>query len=104
MKYFYIVFLMTALWSGQAVADITSWHKIEKMTVGTNGIHGTSVVLSETSFNGCAVSSAALIEAGNPNYEGFLSLLLAAKMAGKDVRVTYSGCSNNYPKVTEIQI
>jgi hypothetical protein len=87
-----------------AYSDTTDLHKIEKLTIGTNGLHGTSVVLENSNFNGCSVTSAALVEATNPNYQGILSTLLAARMADRSIRITYSGCSNNYPKISEIQL
>jgi hypothetical protein len=90
-----------------ALSDTTNLHNIEKLTFGPNGLHGTSVVLENSNFNGCSISSAALVEATNPNYQSILSALLAARMADKPIRISYSGCSStnsNYPIILEVQL
>jgi hypothetical protein len=38
------------------------------------------------------------------DFDAILSVALAAKMSGKQVKIFYSGFSNNYPRIKEITI
>ncbi|TQV80043.1 hypothetical protein FKG94_10240 [Exilibacterium tricleocarpae] len=87
-----------------AHAETSNWHQVEKLIIGSNGAHGTLVFLSGSNFNGCPVNQSALVDNTNPNYSSIPSVLLAARLADKPVRVTYSGCTGDYARVLEVQI
>lgn len=86
-----------------ARADWTPLVKIDVLNIGGNGMHGTHVSAINFSFSGCS-SPVAFIEGANPNYKEFIASLLAAKIAGKDVKLLYSGCVSGYPVIREVAI
>jgi hypothetical protein len=85
-----------AAWSAQALVD--------RLNPGGNGLHGTFVVLAGATFSGCTVSTWAWIDGTSPNYKELVATLLAAKLGERTVQVGYSGCSGQYPLVTELLV
>ena len=78
--------------------------KIELFVVGANGLHGTQVKPNNVTFSGCSNTTSAFLKGDNPNYKEFVSAILAAKMANKDVRLTYSGCEGALSVITEVRV
>jgi hypothetical protein len=93
----FLVFVATA-----ARADWSATAKVEQINIGGNGLHGTFVSVANFSFTGCSVTSVGFLEGSNPNYKELIASLLAAKMADRDVRLMYFGCSGGYSIVREV--
>lgn len=105
-----ILLSISFLFSANILADATI-AQIDKINVGGNGKHGTFVSLMNKTFSECAGGGnpvAAVFMDGdlnrNPNYKEQLSVVLSAKMAEKEVIVTYSDCDGMYPLVQEITL
>ena len=78
--------------------------KIDLFVVGVNGLHGTQVKPNNVTFSGCSNTTSALLKGDNPNYKEFMSAILAAKMANKDVRLSYSSCEGAFSVITEVRV
>lgn len=97
-----IVFIVS--FTNFALADgWSSTTTVKTLNVGGNSLFGAFIDLDNYTFTGCTVALAWL-DGTNPNYNGFLSALLAAKMAQKPLKVLYSGCTSDgkYSIVREI--
>ncbi len=73
---------------------------------GGNGGNGTLISLVNASITqgDCANKTALFLSSDNPDYNSLFSLVLAAKMSGKNIKVRYGGCSTNsgYPLIEQI--
>jgi hypothetical protein len=70
------------------------------------GGDGTLICLKDYTFSSpdCTHRHAAFIGVDSKDFDAILSVALAAKMSGKQVKIFYSGFSNNYPRIKEITI
>ena len=101
----YFLFSSIAMFSDFSLAAQYGPLKIATLNVGGNGKHGTFFTMPGQQFTGCPHPTMAFLGAeNNPNYEGMLSVLLAAYMAGKPVTIYTSGCAagGSFTNVSEI--
>ncbi len=78
---------------------------------GGNGGNGTLISLVNANIpsgaDGCDYNTALFLSGDdNPDYNSLFSLVLAAKMSGKKIKVRYGGCSANsyYPLIEQIYL
>jgi hypothetical protein len=103
MKYWKLCTIVAAtLCSGTAHADWTNAGLVKEVNVGGNGLNGTFIGLIGITFTGCSVTTLGLIPASNLNYKEMMATVLAAKIADREIRVAYQGCSNGFPVISEI--
>ncbi|TDF37457.1 hypothetical protein EYS14_15010 [Alteromonadaceae bacterium M269] len=62
------------------------------------------ITLIDETFAGCSRNDGAALNESNPNYNEIYSLLLAAKMGEKKVRIYYEGCLLNLPVIKQAYI
>jgi hypothetical protein len=98
------MFVLLLLATTTANADWSATAKVREINIGGNGSYGTFVSLTNFSFTGCSVTTVGFIDGNGVNYKMFMASLLAAKMAEKDVKLEYSGCSGGYPIVREVYL
>ena len=75
---------------------------------GGNGGNGTliSLVNANITKGNCNYNTGLFLSSDNPDYNSLFSLVLAAKMSGKNIKVYYGGCSANseYPLIENIYL
>ena len=62
------------------------------------------ITLKETSFSGCPRTDGAVLVDTNSSFSEIYSLLLAARVSDKLVRVYYGGCLNDFPVIKQAYI
>lgn len=103
MKYWKFCAIVAAMsCSGTAHADWTNAGLVKEVNVGGNGLNGTFIGLNGITFTGCSVTTLGLIPASNLNYKEMMATVLAAKLADREIRVAYQGCSSGFPVISEI--
>lgn len=65
---------------------------------------GTLISLVGVTMSGCDRSDGAILVSSNENYSEIYSLLLAARMSEKKIRIYTAGCNNNFPIIQQIQL
>jgi hypothetical protein len=95
-------FIAVSLYAGTAHADWTNPGLVKEVNVGGNGLNGTFIGINGVTFTGCGVTTLGLIPGTNANYKEMMAAILAAKLADREIRVAYQGCSNGFPVISEI--
>jgi hypothetical protein len=101
--------LTTLLLFSSLCANAAQWTPSTGSLVGVinpGAISGKNTLISlvGVSFSGCPRTDGALLLGENPNYQEIYSLILAAKMAGKTIRIYYGDCSGNFPIINQAYI
>ena len=102
-----IVLILTLFISISANADV--WTPKAGSNVGvinSGALAGKSsyISLKDTTFTGCSRNDGAVLLEGNPNYSEIFSLLLAAKMSDKLVRIYHGGCKDDFSVIKQVYI
>lgn len=101
-----IMLSLILLVSGSSFAD--QW-TAERKTLFLNpgaGVAGagTWIAQADVVYSGCTRTDGAYLQSTHPDYKEIYSLLLAAKMSDKPVKVYYGDCVGNFTMIKQVAL
>jgi len=63
---------------------------------------GTWVAQADVTYSGCARTDGAYLQSTHPDYKEIYSLLLAAKLSDKPIKIYYGGCVGSFTIIKQV--